>query len=509
MRKALLVFSLLLSVAAALANPAETTEPLDIGSRLELFVDDFLVEEVKGEARLQLQRPIPREVVLVTDRPWEGNACGHFTVFKDGARYRMYYRGLQFATGKTLERPHREVVCYAESLDGIHWYRPNLGLVEFGGSRQNNIILDKLPEVGGRVSNFLVFKDQNPDAAPSARYKAVSRGKEKGLYVWKSPDGIHWELLADAPVITKGAFDSPNLAFWDPIRQEYREYHRGFRRIPGDPESTRGLRDILTGTSQNFVHWTEPEWLSYPDSPPEELYTNGIQPYYRAPHILLGFPTRYVELGWSDSMRALPELGHRRLRAAVHLRYGTALSEGLFMAGRDRTSFRRWQEAFLRPGLRPVGNWVYGDNYQIWGLVETGNHFDGAPDEISLYAYEGYWRGASLNLRRFTLRVDGFVSASAPMKGGEIITRPVLFKGNRLKLNFSTSAAGSIRVEIQGADGTPLEGYRLEDSPDTFGDELEREFRWKGGPDVGRLAGRPVRLRFVMRDADLYSLRFK
>ena len=467
-----------LTVESALAEQEGTQETLGIGSRLELFVDDFLVEEVKGEARLQLQRPIPREVVLVTDRPWEGNACGHFTVFKDGARYRMYYRGLQFATGKTLERPHREVICYAESLDGIHWYRPDLGLVEFDGSRQNNIVLDRLPEVGGRVSNFLVFKDQNPEAAPDARYKAVSRGKETGLYVWKSPDGIHWDLLADAPVITKGAFDSPNLAFWDPIRREYREYHRDFRRRPGDPESVQergyGLRDILTGTSQDFVHWTEPVWLSYPGSPPEELYTNGIQPYYRAPHILLGFPTRYIELGWSDSMRALPELEHRRLRSAVHLRYGTALSEGLFMAGRDRLSFHRWQEAFIRPGLRPVDNWVYGDNYQSWGLVETRNHFEGAPDEISLYAQEGYWRGESLNLRRFTLRVDGFVSASAPMKGGEIITRPLLFKGNRLTLNFSTSAAGSIRVEIQNADGTPLEGYRLEDSPDTFGDELAR-----------------------------------
>ena len=276
--------SLVLSVAAenALAEQPSSQEPLDIGSRLELFVDKVLVEEIKGEARLQLQRPTPREVVLVADRPWEGNACGHFSVFKDGGRYRMYYRGLQFATGKTLERPHREVVCYAESLDGIHWYRPDLGLVEFDGSRQNNIILDRLPEVGGRVSNFLVFKDQNPDATPDARYKAVSRGKETGLYVWKSPDGIHWDLLAEAPVVTKGAFDSPNLAFWDPIRREYREYHRGFRRRPGDPESVQergyGLRDILTGTSQDFVHWTEPVWLRYPALPPRSSTPTGSGP---------------------------------------------------------------------------------------------------------------------------------------------------------------------------------------------------------------------------------------
>ena len=116
-----------------------------MGSRLELFVEPSLVEELRGEARLQLQRPIPREVALVTDRPWEGNACFTFTIFQDGNRYRMYYRGWHFETGKTLEFPRRQVTCYAESLDGIHWYRPNLGLVEFEGSKRNNILLDRLP----------------------------------------------------------------------------------------------------------------------------------------------------------------------------------------------------------------------------------------------------------------------------------------------------------------------------------------------------------------------------
>ena len=482
---------------------------LEIGSRLELFVDGALIEETRGEARLELRRPTPREVVLETDRSWEGNACGHFTVFQDDGRYRMYYRGSHFVTGETLTRPHREVVCYAESLDGIHWYRPSLGLVEFEGSKANNIILDQLP-IGGTVHNFVPFKDANPAAAPDARYKAVSRGSpERGLYAWKSPDGIHWDLMADRPVITKGYFDSQNLAFWDPVRREYREYHREFRKIAGLPEGKRGIRDILTGASQDFLNWTEPVWLSYPGAPDEELYTNQILPYYRAPHILLGFPSRYIELGWSDSMRALPELEHRRLRAAVHIRYGTALTEGLFMAGRDRISFRRWQEAYIRPGLRPVDNWVYADNFQNWGIVETRSHIEGAPNELSVYANESYWRGKGTKLRRYTLRVDGFVAVTAPMAGGEIVTRPLVFQGGRLTLNFSTSAAGSIRVELQDAAGTPLDGFGLDDCSVIFGDELEREVRWKGGPDVSSLAGRPVRLRFELKDADLFALRFR
>jgi hypothetical protein len=94
------------------------------------------------------------------------------------------------------------------------------------------------------------------------------------------------------------------------------------------------------------------------------------------------------------------------------------------------------------------------------------------------------------------------------MSGGEIVTRPIRFQGDRLLLNFSTSAAGSLQVEIQDAAGNPLEGYRLEDSPPNFGDELEREIRWKEGSGVGELAGRPVRLRFVLKDADLFAFRF-
>ena len=506
MNRTLTFCILVLALCSAKARPQ--TPPVDVGSRLQLFADDLLVEEVKGEARLQLQRPTPREVVLVTDRPWEGNACSLFTVFQDGGRYRMYYRAWHFVTGTTLEFPRRQVICYAESLDGIRWYRPNLGMVEFEGSKENNIILDRLP-AGGGVHTFVPFKDMNPAATPDARYKAFSRERDKGLYAWKSPDGIHWDLMTDQLVITKGYFDSQNLAFWDPVRQEYREYHRDFKTTPELAEKTHGIRGIRTSTSSDFLHWTDPVWLSYPGAPEEQLYTNQILPYYRAPHILLGFPVRYIDRGWSDSTKALPGLEHRRLRANVSTRYGTALSEGLFMAGRDRVSFRRWQEAFIRPGLSPIDNWVYGDNFQNWGLVETRSQFAGAPKELSIYVNEGYWRGESLNLRRFTIRVDGFVAASAPMAGGEIITRPLVFEGSRLLLNFSTSAAGSIQVEIQGGDGTPVDGYRLADSSLTFGDELEREISWKGDPDVGKLAGLPVRLRFILKDADLFAFRFQ
>ncbi|MBN1444220.1 MAG: hypothetical protein JXA90_16025 [Planctomycetes bacterium] len=445
--------------------------PVDVGSRLELFVDGFLVHELRGKAELRLHHPAPREVVLVTDRPWEGNTCGYFTVFRDGPIIRMYYRGSHFDAARK-KASHPEYTCYAESREGIRWTRPELGLFEIDGSRKNNVIW-----TGSGTHNFTPFKDPSPRCPPQSRYKAVARGTDEhhqSLLAFQSPDGIHWSLIQEEPVITKGAFDSQNQAFWDPLREEYREYHRDFR---------DGKRDIRTATSKDFVHWSDPVWLEYPGAPPEHLYTNQIQPYYRAPHIFLGFPTRF-----------LPERG--------------SLTESLLMASRDGLAFRRWQEALIRPGLNPE-KWQNRSNYVWLGLIESESSISGAPPEISLYANEGYYEGDSAAIRRYTIRLDGFVSVHAPMAGGEVITRPIVFDGKELVVNCSTSAAGSLRVEIQDVEGKPLPGLALEDSKEFFGDSVEQAVAWKNPEALEAIAGKPVRVRFVLKDADLYAFRFR
>jgi len=436
-----------------------------------LFVDGFLIERMDGEVELRLHPPTPREVAMVHDKPWEGNTCGYHTIFQDGPLYRMYYRGSDhdMIAGK---RRHREVVCYAESRDGIHWERPELGLVEFAGSKANNIIWDGLGS-----HNFTPFKDMNPHARADAKYKAVARGagKDHGkLFAFQSADGIRWRLLTDDAVLTEGAFDSQNLAFWDCERREYRCYFRDFR---------EGRRDIKVSTSQDFVRWSKAEWLKFPGVPQEHLYTNQVMPYHRAPHLLIGFPTRY-----------LPKR--------------ESLTEGLFMSSRDGLSFRRWPEAFVRPGPAPE-KWHNRSNYIWWGLVETGSSLPGAPRELSLYANERYYyEGQGVKTRRYTSRLDGFVSLHGSLKGGCALTKPVVFQGGRLALNLSTSAAGSVRVQIEDSEGRIFPGFSLADCPDLYGDAIERVVSWKGGPDVGRLAGTPVRLRFVLHDADLYAFGF-
>jgi len=208
-------------------------------------------------------------------------------------------------------------------------------------------------------------------------------------------------------------------------------------------------------------------------------------------------------------MRALPEREHRESRAKASLRYGTAITEGLFMASRDGVTFKRWNEAFLPPGIERPGTWNYGHQYIAWQVVETRSDLEGAPNELSLYATESYWTDASSALRRYTLRLDGFVSVHAPMSGGELLTKPFRFQGKRLTMNFATSAAGGIQVELQDADGRALAGSSLDDSEVHFGDSVNRAVVWKGGSDVSQWAGQPVRLRFKLQDAHLYSFKFE
>jgi len=497
---------------------ADTTDSpvTDIGTRRELFVDNTLIDRLVGGARQQLHHPRPQEVALVHDEPWEGTGSGYHSVFQDDGLYRMYYKSwhLEVSQGKLDTGRHPLYCCYAESDDGIKWRKPNLGLHEFDGSKENNIVMVSGPlgTLNVDAGHPAVFKDENPNAAADARYKAIFRSaKPNGLLPFKSPDGLQWSPMTDQPILHGlGAFDSQNLAFWDPTIGKYRAYWRIFTEgVTSDSEwKPGGIRAIRTATSDDLVQWGPHQDLTYVDSPPEQLYTNQIKPYHRTPHILIGFPSRYTDRGWSESMRALPEPEHRKLRASSVQRYGTALSETLLMAGRDGVNFHRWNEAFLRPGPERPGSWNYGHQYVAWHLVETESALPGAANELSLYASESYWTGKGSALRRYSLRLDGFVSISAPAVGGELITHPITFDGNRLSLNFATSAAGRLRVEIQDAGGNPIPGYTLNDCPPLFGDTVDRTVNWKSDRDLGELIGQPIRLRFELRDANLYSFRF-
>ena len=457
-----------LAVVLLACAASASAGPIEIGSRLELFVDDFLIETMTGDVKQHLHRPQPKEVVLTTDAPWEGNTSAYYTIFRDGDRYRMYYRGSHHSS-KTRKTTHPEVTCYAESTDGIHWRKPELGLFEFDGSKKNNIVWD-----GIGTHDFVAFKDGNPDCPPEARYKGIARGHprgKKGLYIFQSPDGLRWKLMRPGPVITVGAFDSQNVAFWDPQIQRYREYHRTF---------VKGRREIMTGTSKDYVNWTQPVLLKYGKAPVEQLYTNAVLPYDRAPHILLGFPTRY-----------LPREGQR--------------VEPTFMASRDGLTFKRWTQALI-PEDAPKDRMGNRSNYMAWGVVELPDR----PDHLSVYASEAYYTGPDSRLRRFEYRKDGFVSIRGDAKGGELLTKPIVLGklAERLVVNFTTGKGGAVRVAMETPDGKPISGYDLDDCTPLRGDRIAETIRWKNGADISPIKGKTVRLRFALKNANLFSIQF-
>lgn len=496
----------------------ENDAPIEIGSRRELFIDQALIDKLDGGATQRLHHPVPREIALVHDEDWEGTGSGYHSVFQDGDLYRMYYKAwhLEVSTDKLNTGRHPLYCCYAESDDGIHWRKPMLGLHDFQGSKENNIVITsgKLGPLNVDAGHPAIFKDENPDVADDARYKAMLRSSNpNGLLPFKSPDGIHWSPMTESPVLRGlGAFDSQNLAFWDQNINKYRAYWRIFTAGVTNDKTWKpaGIRAIRTATSDDLIHWGPHTDITYVDSPPEELYTNQIKPYHRAPHLLIGLPTRYTDRGWSKSMEELPSLEHRKQRSSSSERYGTAITDALLMVSRDGTTFTRSKEAFLRPGIERPDAWNYGHQYIAWHLVETKSTLPGAPNELSLYASESYWHGKGSAVRRYSLRLDGFVSINAPAgSGGELLTKPLTFDGSSLHLNFSSSVAGGIRVELQNLDGSPIEGFSLDDCEEVFGDSIDRTVFWKSGNDVSKLSGKPIRIRFALRDADLYSIQFE
>ena len=231
---------------------------------------------------------------------------------------------------------------------------------------------------------------------------------------------------------------------------------------------TGGLRSIRRSTSKDFLNWTKPVDMEA-NLPGEHLYTSGTHPYFRAPHIYIALPTRF------QSKRA-------------------SMTDIVFMTARPGAERydRVFKEAFIRPGLGQRG-WGNRSNYLTWHVVPTSK------TEMSMYMFGG---------GHYVMRYDGFVSVNAGYETGEFVTKPLRFAGAKLEINYSTSAAGAIRVEMQDADGKPVPGFALEDSRAIYGDDISRVVKWGESVDVRALAGRTVRLRFVMTEADLFSMRF-
>lgn len=477
-------FSLLFLVCVPLVTADEPVSngPVELETRRELFVDDLLIDELNG-TRLKLHNP--QLLQRTPHRPF-----GHYaTVLQDGELLRLYYRGDKVPGAHWRNgwgKYHAgEVTLYAESKDGgINWTEPKLGICDVPEMPKGNVILEVTDDTFLVTHNFTPFIDTRDGIPKEERYKALGGGRYPaenwggwrtpterkelrdkygpgGLKAFTSADGIHWKLLQKKPVLDEdlGSFDSQNVAFWSESEQQYVAYFRWF---------DKGRRAIRRSTSKDFLTWTEPVNMQA-NEPNEHLYTSITQPYFRAPHIYIALPTRFQALAG-------------------------AITDVVFMAtrpGSDRYH-RHFKEAFIRPGLGSRG-WGNRANYITLNAVQT------SATHMSLFMYGG---------GHYRLRLDGFISVHAGYDEGEFITKPLTFTGQQLELNYSTSGAGRMRIEIQSADGKPFAGFTLEESEVIYGDDISRVVKWNESADLKKLIGTPVRLRFVMNETDLYSIKF-
>ena len=460
--------------------PAAAQTPVDIGSRLELFVDKLLIEKL-DKVQLKLREPIQQPMAKspLPERHM-------ITIIKDGDLFRAWYRDTDKSYPPPLGTGHEAYhTRYAESKDCREWTFPKLGLFDVEGSRDNNAVMAKNAPFGENLSPFL---DTRPGVDPKERYKAIAGypgggnkaetgAPGKGLYGFISPDGIHWTKTNEIIPYRKGwrhAMDSQNVGFYSEAEGQYVCYFRTWT----DPER---LRSVSRSTSKDFITWTDPVAMD-PNTPGEHLYTTQTHPYFRAPHIYVALPTRFVP--GRQSTTADGPLGETKEPNVTDI---------LFMSTRaGSTKYDRlFTQAFIRPGLDEA-RWKNRANYAALNVVPVSS------TQMLIHHRSGC---------DYLLRTDGFVSATADTMG-ELVTKPIKFAGSKLTLNLSTTARGSLKVELLDAAGKPFPGFTLADSPEVIGDTIEKDITWPNAK-LESLVGKPVKVRFVMTECDLYSFRFR
>jgi hypothetical protein len=478
--------------------------------RWELMIDKTLVEHIQG-ASFIMCKPERKEIVLQNEFDWEGIHISGMSMVQDESEIRMYYRGF------CDEKNHVNANCLAISNDGVNFEKPHLGLVEWKGDKNNNILL-----LGDY--SLVPFIDENPDNQGS-RYKAVNTAHTdipllddqgvaqtdflmglvpKAAY---SDDGLQWhvtEKIISNQFIGMAAFDTTNQAFFDKISNCYRMYARywikeemfceqQYRKFPISdivkPQDENGpiysyTRQTMSYESADFETWSKPVANVYaPWLPVEQLYTNTVRPIPGAEHILLCLSNRFHP---------------KRMKVGHHPHPGT--NDTIIMTSRNGVDWDRpFAESWIA-GDFDLNNWTQRNHYVVTGMVTLR-------DEHVFYINEHYW-SETARLRRLSLPRHRFASLHSSDIEGEVMTKVIVFEKGELHLNYATSATGSIKVSVVEPSGYPIKGYTFEECEDKFGNSLDEKYLWKSRK-LMELAGKPVRLVFKLREADLFAFCIK
>ena len=467
--------------------------PLQVGAQKQVFIDGRFIEKSQG-VELTVNRPrITGEKLIVPEHPWEDFYIGAYTsVIQDQDRIHMWYE-----TGDKRELSDPTAVAYAYSTDGgSTWIKPKLGVVGYEGSRENNLVLT-------RVHGSTVFRNR-PDAPRDERYclfaaqSDATKTHKHPNRAYYSPDGINWTATGEVPFFDESGLkkyhhfhlDSQNVMFWD---TRLRKYVFWPRVNVSDTENGGWGRTVGRSVSDMFGHFPTPTIVfrrDEKDPPDMDFYTSGAIQYPFAADAYYLFPAAYHHY---------PSPPHPGNDGPIDIQ---------FAASRDGIDW-------VRPDRRPIirmgfdNQWDDGASYAGYGLSRHG-------DELSLYytandvthgAYKerGYLGGT---ITRAIYRLDGFMSVDAVYEGGEFTTPPLIFHGDRLEINFDGSAGGWARVEILDATDRSIPGFTEEDGDKISGNAVDHLVSWNGRSDVSTLKGKPVKLRFILRNAKLYAFQF-
>lgn len=460
-----------------LAIVAMSAMPMNIGSEKQLFIDQRFIERAENVTLVMNAPRKTGEKCITADRPWESHrVCAYNSVIEDGGICKMWYDAIDSSGGRWL--------CYATSRDGVHWQKPSLGIVEFQGAKDNNIVF---PTTNRAHEPGCVFLDTNPRCPPDARYKMVCSYDGPaggGTYVFASPDGLRWKPVSDKPSFRSS--DTGNVAFFDERAKRYVAYIRTWTpmrmvgRCEFDDLADFGKEEVVFGYDES-------------DPPDMDFYTNAAVKYPFAQDVYLIFPSAYFHY-------PEPPVGKYSNDGPLDIRLAVS-RDGVHFTRPDRKPYI---------GLGVKGEWDDSALYMTTGMIRKGaeiwQYYVGSD-----FTHGAYDVGKGKNLgaiSRVVQRLDGFVSADAAYTGGTLTTVPVAFSGKRLQLNIDTGVAGSAKVEILDADGKPVPGFTLAEADVINGNYVAHAVTWQGKDDVGALAGKPVRLRFVMRDCKLYAFQF-
>ena len=417
------------------------------------------------------------------------------TLIRDEGFYRLWYMSL----GQPPQPNGRGTnhFCYGESEDGIHWNKPRLGAVEYGGNRQNNI-LTELPAPLS-LNNVSVVK--SPWDTEGRRYKAVlfarpdedPMGPLRGHRCIFSSDGIHWSQPELEPAVR--ANEVTNL-LCDPLRRDYIDLNKLHLN-----EEKRNFRCIAGAKSDDFSKWSPYELIQTPDNndvPGDEFYG------------MAGFRYESHCIGLLRVYHNTPEIRETTDQCI----------EVQLAASRDGWNWHR-----ICPGSTfiPIGG---GDDWDFGRINVTNGPPVESGGDLWLYygAQNAHHRSGDYvaKIGRARIRPCGFacLEPSSPAEDGEVTTIPLdISDGERIQLNVDASRGGC-RVELQEPDGSPFPGFTLEDCREITGDHIAVDVTWAGGlrPAGTRIAGARIagtpaaglinaRLRIRLTNCKLYAFR--